>query len=401
MIVIGAGAAGLAAADALRRRGHGVIVLEARDRIGGRIHRVEGLELGAELVHGAEVSSWPLLRAADVHTEPFELELEAQRGVLSPEGALEADELARLHEVLARAGDRPAAGVLATAGIAADHTIARRLSLDLDLARQSASALAEMLEDPARTSGDHAVRGGYGRMLEPLARALEVRLGHVVRAVIVEAGGVRVELEHGAAVRGSAAIVTLPIGVLRARRVVFDPPLPEAMENALDRLGVVDAVKLFYRFEAPIWPEGTDLVTTEGPGPRAFWSSTEARRGAEHVVCGWATHESARALLEAGEARALELGLASLGTSAASPLPAPRSARWSEWSSDPFALGAYSFTPAGGHGARRALIDAVHGRVWLAGEATGADGSERAAFTVHGALESGWRAASAVDAMLA
>jgi monoamine oxidase len=400
VIVIGAGAAGLAAADALRRCGRAVVVLEARDRIGGRIHAVDGLELGAELVHGAEASSWPLLRAGGIATEPLDVALEGRDGALSRLQAIDEHDVARLVESLANAGDRGAAEVLAASGIGTEHPIAQLLSLDLDLARQSASALAETLEDPARTSGDHAVRGGYVRMLEPLARGLDLRRGHVVRGVIVETGRVRVELEDGAVVRGSAAIVTLPLGVLRARRVRFEPALPEVVERAIDRLGVVDAVKLFYRFDGPIWPEGTEVAFTQGPGPGVFWSSTPARHGTEHVVCGWATHATARALLEAGEAAALEQGFASLRAGAGSRLPPPRSTRWSEWSSDPFALGAYSFTPAGGHGARRALIAPVHGRVWLAGEATGADGSERGAFTVHGALESGWRAAAEVDAML-
>jgi monoamine oxidase len=407
VIVVGAGAAGLAAASWLRDHGFEVIVLEARDRIGGRIHSLDGfarqpIELGAELIHGDGVASWPLARAAGLTTAPVATEAVVREGALiATEIEIDLSDLGEGLVALRQAPDRSVAQVLAEVGIPRTHPSVERAGIDVDLETQSAHAMAALLEDPDRTAGDHFVRGGYVRLLEAIVRGLDVRLGHAVSTVAVRPDGVVVEDTSGRALRADGAIVTLPLGVLKAGAVAFDPALPADVVRAIDALGVVDAVKLFYRFAGPVWPEGVDLVHVEGPGPRVFWSSSPARQGDEHVVCGWATHALARRLIEAGERAALELGHETLASSLPRPLPALLGARWSEWGSDPLARGAYSSTPVGAFGARAVLAATLHGRLRLAGEATGADGSERGAFTVHGAIESGWHAAQALAARLA
>jgi monoamine oxidase len=192
-------------------------------------------------------------------------------------------------------------------------------------------------------------------------------------------------------VSGSAAIVTLPLGVLKAGGVRFSPPLPQAKRAAIDGLGLTAAVKLFYRFARPVLPPGADALSVEAGLPRFFWVSTPP--GApDQVLTGWAVHAQARELLALGEEAALARGLATL-QSVLGPV-APVARRLSEWETDPFTRGAYSMTPAGAAGLRAALAEPAHGRLFWAGEATASDAE---ASTVHGAYTSGLRAAEAVQ----
>jgi monoamine oxidase len=395
ILVVGAGIAGLAAADRLRRAGARPLVLEARNRIGGRIHSHAGfgsapIELGAELVHGRNAPTWPLVRAAGLTTREVAgvAALEAGR-IVPTRNAKTTDDPALVGAIAAALGRRPDAPLAAC--LAAYPDVLEELGTDLDVDRQSCSAMLKLAQDDERTNGDFLVAGGYARILAPFADGLEIE--HSVHATVVRVldGGVEVIAQDGRPYRGVAAIVTVPLGVLQSGAIRFDPVLPEPIARAVTRLGVADVVKLFYRFAGPALPKGVDMLATVGGTPSRFWSATPGMDGQEQVVVGWVTHGAARRVLQLGEQAALALGLETLG--AGRSLPRVLDARWSEWSTDPLARGAYSMTPVGGLGARAALIEPIHGRVFLAGEHTGADGSEQSAFTVHGAMLSGLAAA--------
>lgn len=400
VLVIGAGMAGLAAARRLREAGAAPVILEARSRIGGRIHSLDGfadepIELGAELVHGVEAPTWPLIRRAGLMTHPLDGVAMLSGGRLTPDVAHEPSpaEQEAIAGALGARPDRPLADCLQGWPV-----LLESIGTDLDQARQSCHATLEVVGDPERLSGDFLVRGGYARLPALLAAGLDIRSGVRIRGLQVTSAGVEATADDGRRFEGAAAIVTVPLGVLRDGRLAFEPALPPAVQDAIRRLGVADVVKLFYRFARPVLPRGTEMLALPGARPSRFWARPPARPDGEQVVVGWVTADAARQVMERGEAFAVEEGLATLHRLGS--LPPLLGARWSEWNSDPFARGAYSMTPVGAHGARAALVAPVHGRLFLAGEHTGADGSERAAFTVHGAMLSGEAAAQRAAAAL-
>jgi len=424
VLVLGAGAAGLAAARLLRRAGVRTVLLEARDRPGGRVDtRTDSLlgaprERGAEFVHGRPPRVLALAREAGVrllsvppsHRMLRRGRLGEAQGSFSRsqelfQGARGGDSVAAL---LARARRERRAG-------AAELALARSFAEGFYLAdprTASAAAIARMDRALESIGGERSYRAerGWSSLLEPLAREARrppatLRLGVSATRVRWRAGAVVVEARGPlggpvAPLRGDRLIVTLPVGVLRAGTVRFDPePAPAA--RAWRRLEMGPVVKVLLRFHRPPWPE-------RGPGrpaflhlPRApvpvFWTLAPRRAP---VLVGWAGGPGARRLSAAGEAAALRAALRGLAPAFRIAPPALEDlldgAELVDWSRDPLAGGGYAVFPVGSAGAPEALAAPVSGTLFFAGEATDAD----FAGTVEGALRSGERAARQVLASL-
>lgn len=347
VLVLGAGIAGLAAAATLRKSGFPVLLLEAQGRVGGRVHTVrdfaaQPIDRGAELIHGGSVASWDTVRALGLQTRPLASVLQYQgrvAGAVDPEpSASSMEAFAALVKALPEAEDLSVAEAFARLrpklSQADASAIAKLLALDLDALRSSARALLAVRSDPHREGGDFMVRGGMGQLLAAFESDAEQRLGFVVEHVEVLADGVRATSRDGQVVRGSSAILTLPLGVLRQRAVRFTPPLPAEKERAIDGLGMTSAVKLFLRFPTRVLPEGVDAVLVPEGLPRGFWV-TGFEGAAEQVLTGWAVHDDARALLAMGKQAALERALSTLRAEVSASLPEPLAMDWSEWESDP------------------------------------------------------------------
>lgn len=439
--VIGAGVAGLEAAQRLAGRGLRVTVLEARPRVGGRIDThllpdwpapVEG---GAEFVHGRPPALIAALRAAraDIAELPQRHLLLARSGRVRPAGsswqraqaALEdlPDEDISVASLLARPAFRrqmsPEVRNLLLGFIegfnAAD---ARRMSVR-GLKRQTDASLAEEADRVFR------VPGGYQALPRFLARRLEsrggeLRLGAVVREVRWGRSGVEV-VAHGAwggplpPVRARAALVTVPVAVLQSDVAAlgalrFRPRLPSAKERAIARLAMGNVVKVVIRFREPVGDgvltavggkasflhvPGGPIPTWWGFGPRpprclvGWVAGPRADRFARRHAGPDATGKRVRAALD-GLARGLGVKPSALAA-------AVEDARVIDWAADPYARGAYSWVPVGGVDAPAALAAPVEGRLYFAGEATDSGGDPG---TVHGALATGARAAREIAADL-
>jgi len=405
VLVVGAGVAGLAAAREIGRMGLTATVLEARDRVGGRVHTDRSfaetpIELGAELIHGDLVPTWEIVRAAGLRTRPlrhgdgdylvrFEdgrrltaAEFEAERvDVSSPPPAEEDESLA---EYARRIGLEPHELPLALRDYVVSYENADRLG--------AAFALEHLVSEEAGET-DFRVLGGYDQLVWQLAAGADVRFNSEVHSVEWDEAGVRVGLSSGEFHEADCAILTLPLGVLKARRVAFSPGLPPEKQRAVEALGVVDAVKLFYRFGEPVLPEGISGSYSSSTPP-VWWSSSAGYRGFRgEMLTGWATGDGARELIRLGEEAALESGLKSLSEDLGRPVPRPEAARMQHWRDDPFALGAYSTVPPGASGAGAELARPVGDRLFFAGEATA---SGTGPSSVHGAYASGIRAAAEV-----
>jgi monoamine oxidase len=369
VIVIGAGIAGLAAAFALRRQGYPVVIVEALDRVGGRVYSSsdfssQPIDLGAELVHGGSVVTWDAVRKQSLETRPVASVLQFQGRVaaaLDPEPSLASTEaLVALIASLPDWQDLSVTEALdqlrPTIAPGDFQALTKLASVDLDPEHSSARAALAVRSDPHRDGGDFMIRGGMSGILAAFESDADRRLGFVVEHVEVVPDGVRVTSRTGEVVLGSSAIVTLPLGVLRHRDVRFTPPLPVGKQRAIDGLGMTTAVKLFLRFPRRVLPAGVDAVLVPNGLPRAFWV-TGFDGATDQVLTGWAVHRDAMTLLAMGETAALERALDTLRREVSASLPDPLAMRWSEWESHPQFRGAYSATPVGA-GPLRAVLAA-------------------------------------------
>lgn len=414
VLVLGAGMAGLAAARALlaARGDLEVMVLEARERLGGRAHtdrRFAGfpVELGAEFIHGERSVVWSYIE---------HLSLETIQWTKQDDSWVRLADGRRLSMREARAAD-PAFEVTRSWHLPPIQprlhesfgAYLRRIGFDhvrLDYARRAyANAAGEglrFLDASAALKGlhrelvdgeqDHRILEGYGAVVEAMGVGPEILTGTVVTRIEWGEGGVAVVDHEGHVYRAHTALVTLPLGVLQAGGMEFDPPLPERKERALAGLGMGPVVKLIYRFAEPITPD--EITAVYGAGnPPMWWSPSAGHPTTEAVVwTAFVSGDGATELMRLGEADALERGLEALRRELGRPGLRAQAAMVVDWTSDPFARGGYSHVRPGHDGARELLAEPTPPLYW-AGEATSPE--ERAA-TVQGAILSGERAAAEV-----
>jgi monoamine oxidase len=432
-LVLGAGIAGLSAGRALRDGGLRVVVLEARDRIGGRVwtDRSWGsrpVELGAEFVHGELADTWPELRRLGARHRPW------PKGV---ESLVQLEDGSVLTMRAARAAD-PAFDATRTMSLPAVapsryedlDAYLRRIGWTLDQRRHvrrafanaagddphrlSAAAVVAGLRDdagglpgliagaaggadvaagvdpPARGSAatDFRLSDGYDALPRALAGGLDVRLATPVARVAVAVEGVRVTTRAGDVWRAPAAIVALPLGVLQAADVEFEPGLDELKGEALQGLRMGPVIKVVVRLGAPPFDpaDGVEAVYARGAPP--MWWTSSPPDDPTPVWTGFVSGAAAADLLRCPPETALRRALLALEDVVGRPLVMV-DGRMVAWPDDPWARGGYSHVLPGHHGARERLAVPTPPLYW-AGEATA---PEACAATVHGAYRSGVRAA--------
>jgi monoamine oxidase len=428
VVIIGAGAAGLAAAAELERSGRSVLVLEARDRIGGRVwtRHEPGLpvpvELGAEFIHGRPAATFSLLRKAGVTAVDAPLvRLTVRRGRLEPRGDAEFTEVQRAlrhHAGALEKNDVSFATFLARArhGLSGEARAFARMRVRgydaADPARVSARAIAEeWAGEGAIETGHFRPRGGYGALLASLdgalGRGVRLQLQSIVHTVRWQRGSIEVVgtgLGKPFRATASRAIVTLPLGVLQlppdAPGAVRFTPALKAKEPALKRLASGVVIKVALRFRTAFW-EGLDHARYRDisffHSPRAafptFWTALPARAP---LLIAWAGGPKAARLTGGATRDIVRQAVTSLKSvfGKRADIEAQLAAAWlHDWQQDPFAHGAYSYVKVGGGSARQALATPLQDTLFIAGEATDFEGEHG---TVAGALQSGIRAAREV-----
>jgi monoamine oxidase len=410
-IVIGAGAAGLAAARRLHEAGVAVTLLEARQRVGGRVHSDHSfgpvpIERGAELIHGEGAVTHELARAAGVAVAPVDRYgglRWSSGGPARPLAALPAP----LRELIA--GLFAAHHGLAALDLAADRSLADELRArglgpaelavaDVLLA-QTCCASVEQLScaDLARELRvDHAGPlefrpvGGYGPIISWLARDLPIVLGAPVRAVRHAPGAVTVEA-GGHSYTAERCVVAVPVSLLAAGAIRFDPPLSAPKREAIAAFRTEPATKLFFRFDRVRWDAGLAYMAHGGLFAR-WWTPAHHLPGAP-LLCCYVTAERALEVDALTDEELPARALGELATLLGGPEAVAGCVAWRRvsWAADPLALGGYAHLPPGAADARPALAAPEGERLFFAGEATAHDTNPQ---TVHGAIESGWRAAA-------
>jgi len=427
VVVIGGGAAGLAAARRLNSAGLRVTLMEARNRMGGRVHTIFDsqwplpIERGAEFIHGRPPETWDIVQAAglvayDIRGESWrraggrmeraDRQWEQMQTVLDRLEGVGTEDLSFAQFLESHCPDLPSeAKLLASRYVegfnAADQTLI------------SAQFLREAERAERAVKGDRLFRlvGGYGHVLEWLHTGidpaqLDLRLGAIVSAITWQPGHVRIE-SHSitgtplAPCEAACAIITLPVGVLQSPpgtlgSVRFSPELPEK-QKALGQLKMGPVVKLVLRFDQAFWEQGDldradFLLLPDEPFP-TWWTCLPLRLP---ILTGWAGGPAAERLSRGDDLAILDEGLGVLSRLLGVPRQQldARLRAWhvSNWQADPFARGAYSYVLVGGLGAVAELARPVENTLYFAGEAT----QEGFSGTVASAIASGYRAADAM-----
>jgi monoamine oxidase len=407
VLVIGAGGAGLTAAKELLAKGFSVVVLEARDRIGGRAYTDNSLgvawDRGCSWLHASNINpfvSYAKQNGFEVYPD------RAARVVYDGARRLSGAETAGLRAVrermeheLGKAGGRgldiPAEAALTQETLADPWYPLATEELTAWEGVEPANFSALDSYQFAEDGEDFMIPRGYGTLLAHYARGVDVRLATPVTRIRWGGRGVSADTDSGQ-VAASVAVVALPSAIIAEGSVVFTPHLPvEVLQAHADLpLGILQKIAL--RFKKNVFPsESTEFLRMKRDDGRGLGYMT--RHFGSNVCIAFAPGRLARELEAQGEAAAIEHALAGLAAMLGADVRKQfdRGAA-TAWASDPYARGAYSHCVPGRYGARAVLTRPVGGRIVFAGEHT-----EQAAYgTLHGAHLSGIRAAAAASRLL-
>jgi monoamine oxidase len=431
--VIGAGASGLCAAQQLSAVGFSIAIIEARDRVGGRIHTLHDplfplpVELGAEFIHSRTGPVWPILAAGGgsaylVDGDHFHL----KNGQLRQDNQF-WNEVGNVLDHLDKLSGRDVsfAEFLRTCCRGPKLARAKEMALSFiegfDAApadRISGKSIAQAEEGSDETEGSESFRiiGGYASVINQLravAQPEKVRLflRTVVKVVRWKRGDVNLEMQtpEGEArdpIRARRAIVTLPIGVLRADSVKFSPDLSK-QRNAWNQIEMGPVVKVIAKFREAFWE--TERLPT-APAKAKFnalcfmhsretafptWWTWHPLRAS--VLTAWAGGPAAAKLSNRSREEILDAALTSLtqmtGLRRTHLDQLLEAVHIDDWQADPFSRGAYSYIAVGGINAPKILAKPINDTLYFAGEGTSTEGLGG---TVDAALITGRRAAEQV-----
>ena len=416
-IVIGAGAAGLAAAQTLQDANRSVLLLEARDRVGGRVHTdydfaPHPVELGAEFLHGENIVTWDWVRryrlatlaAFDHYRHQFVYAHQAllpfrQWSTMPGLEALDLMDGSPIDALIASWIDEGKPDV-SLAQFLARHQIelspdVRRL-VDHFLSGSYGANLDQLgvyglAESTYAGDGDRyfRLRPGYSHLLTKLAVGLNIQYATPVVRIGWSPSGVQIQTDTAQTYTAQQIVITLPLALLQANAVEFTPPLPASKLNAIQGLGAGHITKLILKFDQPFWSDPLEscLTTLE---TQLWWRPGWQHRNEAPILTAYTGATGADQLGALGREGAIQAGLQDLEQMFERPLAYRlQDALFVDWQADPYARMAYSYVPVDGVGMRSQLAQPVDQVLFFAGEAT----HPTRAATVHGALESGMRAA--------
>ena len=445
VLIIGAGVAGLAAARELGRAGREVVILEARNRIGGRVFTYKDpdspvpIELGAEFVHGKSPELWQMARAANLKLyEVSGAHWYFEDGKISKSREFWRKIEGLMREMKSSKSDRSFKDFLDSLpddeGTDRARAMAIRYVEGFDAAnieRIGVRGLIKENEASDQIDGDKIFRllRGYNSLTRALRAEAEsygatIHLDCIVRQIRLSGDHVEVTCEDAETFSALQAIITLPLGVLQASpdetaAVRFIPELPERKRAAIHNLAMGNVLKINLHFRerfwesVKVWDADAQRVSFADAGffhcPGApfptWWTQLPIRAP---LLVGWTGGPNAEryrtptgrgsewAMQESGDPAILDQAVASLSTIfdiSPDDLRGQLEASYMHnWRDDPFSRGAYAYVPVNGLESQRILSEPINNKLFFAGEAT----SVGHIGTVHGAIQSGQRAAKEI-----
>ncbi len=421
VLIVGGGMSGIVAARTLVDAGFRVQILEARDRVGGRIFTDREslglpIDLGASWIHGRlDNPLSPVVAGMDIQTRPTSYEstalFDTNGGRL---GLIKHHQYAHRPNQLIRDMESLAydIGKDMTVREAVDMLVSRLqpplncnerkylnkllsefiLINGADLDKQS---LWSLIKFPPGIAGRDALfpKNGFSEVVECLARGIDIKYSARATAVRQSEDGVQIECANQV-FKAEYAIITLPLGVLKSGSVKFEPELPASKQRAIDTIGMGLMNKVVLRFPHVFWPRHHDFIefVQDEPGPfHAFlniWKLT-----GEPVLVTFSAGQAAQELEQLADEEVVEQVMTLLHRLPRARNVQPTAVKITRWGSDENAAGAYSVVPLGADPQPFADLGSAAGRLFFAGEATELSNQG----TAHGAYLSGLRAAAQVQ----
>lgn len=417
IVVIGAGLSGLAAAQELHRQGHEVVVVEARERIGGRIWTSSKwtdmpLDFGATWIHGTQgnpltdlaaqinakrlttsydrtvtynTSGQPLSKAEEARLEDFRKQV---FGKLKKAQHKDPDvSIQQAIKSLMRQVDKSSESYRFINFILSSE-------IEQEYSGSTERLSAQWFDSAQEFDGnDDLFVQGFRVIPEFLAQGLQIELGQVVKEIQWHQSPVRV-ITQKAEFLADRVLVTLPLGVLQAGKVRFTPELPRNKQNAIAKLGMGVLNKCYLRFADVFWAANVDWLEhiSASHGEWTEWVSFK-RVANMPILLGFNAADRGRAIEAWSDKQIVASAMQTLRTIYGVSIPEPIDYQITRWATDPFSLGSYSYNPVGAVPKMRQELAAPLGRsVFFAGEAS----NEEYFGTAHGAYLSGLRAAKEI-----
>jgi monoamine oxidase len=418
IIIVGAGAAGIYAANLLRSQGIQVRILEAAAKPGGRIQANTNLadypvELGAGKLIGQRSIAYDL---AAYHTpgsiKPYTgTNFFLLDGLLRTEFYLKENaglqgQGATLFQAIESFASYPGKEMSVSEYLEsaqelniedrflniANALIGNELGADnnsLSMLAMKERASAESAGKKAFYLNDRSIWSLFEKAF-PEEIAL-VQSGKTVNSIAYNNQGVTVKMTDGSEYTAGRVLLTVPLGILKKQSIQFNPPLPVSKSSAIDAIGFGSGIRIALLFSQPFWTEGTDLVMGGTTFPQYEINSANRSAGS-HIVTATAMGEAAMALTGLSDAEIAARAISELGKfypAGGVALKFTQKSVVKNWTDDPFTLGSISYPSPGSMGMREDLAAPVGNKLFFAGEATNYNGHSG---SVHGAMETAYRA---------
>lgn len=412
IIVIGAGMAGLAAANYLKTKGHAVQIIEARDRVGGRIWQESSLgiplDCGASWIHGKHNN--PLMELAQKYHADL---IETDRGKIQQ---YDENKKRVSQDIRAASSENFQEILTAIYHYAEQQKKSSSLwdvfqivikqnekfkryqdyfSYELDFISQYMGAdlqdLSALCCDPKDDFPDdnYFLRGSFKPIIEGLSQNLDIQFNTVVEAIFYGQTGVIIKTNRGE-INAARVIVTVPLGILKANKIKFIPELPQAKITAVNNLQMGLLNKLALKFPRSFWPEDcyTFSIFDKARNKDTLFSNL-LRSSNVPILIRMISGKMAE-FYETQCEKFVEDTMKILKDFFGDHIPDPEITFQTRWKSEEFSLGSYSYLGVNATPEDCLKLAApIDGKIFFAGEAT----IPHPLATAHGAYKSGERAA--------